>query len=431
MHNDLQGLALTGANGAALDAYHAAQNEFRCFIGDPAALAQQAIDAAPGMPMAYAFKAWLHLLGTEPGGTAVALEACAAAEGLPADERERLHLIAARALAEGHWSRAGRALEDLTARHPRDLLALQAGHQVDFFTGDARMLRDRIARALPAWDRAMPGYHALLGMHAFGLEETGDYARAESEGRDAVALEPRDSWGWHAVAHVHEMRNDAQAGVAWLAPNAATWSNGSFLAVHNWWHLALFQLELGRVDDVLRLYDDTIGGPGSSVILDLVDQTALLWRLQLRGVALGDRWQPVADRWQAAGAPGRYAFNDMHMMMAFVGAGRVAAQIEVLAAQQEALARGDDNAGFTRLVGCAATEAVQAWGRGDFAGCVDRLRGIRSTAHRFGGSHAQRDVLDLTLVAAAERAGEQDLAVALAFERRALRPRGGRPRASS
>jgi tetratricopeptide (TPR) repeat protein len=424
--NDLQGLALTAANGAALEAYHAAQDEFRCFVGDPAATVERAIAASSGMPMAHAFKAWLYLLGTEPGGAAIAREACAAAAGLPADARERQHLQAASLLAHGHWYEAARALEDLSAQYPLDLLALQAGHQIDFFTGDSRMLRDRIARALPAWQRGMSGYHAVLGMHAFGLEETGDYAQAERQGRQAVDLEPRDSWGWHAVAHVHEMRNDAAAGVQWLAPNAATWSNGSFLAVHNWWHLALFQLELGHIDDVLSLYDEAIGGAGSVVMLDLVDASAMLWRLQLAGVDVGPRWAAVADRWQSAGVPGLYAFNDLHMMMAFVGAGRESQQLAVLDAQQAAVERDDDNAHFTRAVGGAATQAIRAWGQGDFAGCVRLLRGIRSTAHRFGGSHAQRDLIDQTLLRAAERAGLQDYAAALAFERTRLRPRGGR-----
>jgi tetratricopeptide (TPR) repeat protein len=419
---DALGLALTGANAAALSLYQAALDQFRCFTGDPAGLVDEAICAAPGMTMAHVFKAWLNLLGTEPAGLPVARAACDAGAALPANERERLHLRAARLLADGQWHQAGRVLEDLHLLYPHDLLALQAGHQVDYFTGDARMLRDRIAGALPAWQRGMPGYHAMLGMHAFGLEETGDYAQAERQGRACVELEPHDSWGWHAVAHVLEMRNDPAGGVAWLAPNARTWSEGSFLAVHNWWHLALFQLELGRADEVLRLYDQAIG-TGSAVMLDLIDASAMLWRLQLRGIDVGSRWDAVADLWQSAGQPGLYAFNDMHMMMAFVAAGREAAQQAVLQAQADALQRGGDNARFTCDVGGAATQAMLAFGRGDFVRCVDLLRSIRSGAHRFGGSHAQRDVIDLTLLEAARRAGLQPLATALQHERVALRPR--------
>lgn len=419
---DTLGLALSGATTAGLAPYQEALDQFKCFTGDPAALAEQAIAASPGMTMAYLLKAWLYLLGTEPGGLAVARAACDAAQALPANERERMHLRAARLLAHGHWYEAGRVLEDLSLAYPLDLLALQAGHQVDYFTGDARMLRDRIARALPAWQRGTPGQHAVLGMHAFGLEECGDYAQAEKQGRLAVELEPHDSWAWHAVAHVHEMRNDPAAGAAWLAPHSGSWAPGSFLAVHNWWHLALFQLEQGREDEVMRLYDTSIA-TGSSVMLDLIDATAMLWRLHLRGVDVGPRWDEVADLWQAAGQPGLYAFNDLHMMMAFTATGREAAQAGVLEAQAAAMGRDDDNAHFTAAVGSPAARAMQAYGRGEDALCVQLLRRIRATAHRFGGSHAQRDVLDLTLLAAARRGGMERLAEGLQAERVALRPR--------
>ena len=413
---------LSGATAAGLCPYQEALNQFRCFIGDPAALAQQAIEANPELTMVHLLQAWLHLLGTEPAGIAVARAACEAAAALPATAREGLHLQAARLVAHGHWHEAARVLEDLSLHYPHDLLALQAGHQVDFFTGNARMLRDRIARALPAWRQGMPGYHAMLSMHAFGLEETADYAQAERAGRRSVELEPHDGWGWHAVAHVLEMRNDPTAGVAWLGRNAATWAEGSFFAVHNWWHLALYHLELGQVDEVLRLYDTSIG-TGSEVMLDLVDATAMLWRLQLRGVDVGERWAAVADRWQSAGQPGLYAFNDMHMMMAYCGAGRADAQALVREAAAQARQCDDDNSEFTSAVGDAAARAVQAFAQEEYAQCVQLLRRIRSSAHRFGGSHAQRDVLDLTLLEAARRGGMEPLAAGLQAERLALRPR--------
>jgi tetratricopeptide (TPR) repeat protein len=420
---DTLGLTLSGANDASLRAYNQAQDEFKCFVGDPAAAVEQAIAASPEMTMGWLFKAWLYLLGTEPAGLAVAREACETARRLPGNERERRHLAAATLLAHGHWYEAGRTLEDLSLDEPLDLLALQAGHQIDYFTGDSRMLRDRMARALPAWQRGSYGFHAVLGMYAFGLEETGDYGAAERHGRHAVELEPRDSWAWHSVAHVQEMKNQPEAGIEWLQPNAAVWSNGSFLAVHNWWHLALFHLELGQTEEVLRLYDQSIGGPGSSVVLDMLDASAMLWRLQLRGVDVGDRWQPLAERWHAVLVPGVYAFNDMHAMMAYAGAGRDAEQQAVLKAQRQALLRDDDNAVFTREVGLPATQAIRAFAARDFRRSAQLLRAIRSRASRFGGSHAQRDVIDLTLLEAAQRGGQEALASALAFERLCLRPR--------
>ena len=422
---DQHGHRVSGANARSLDAFEQAQRELRCFIDDPVATVDRAIAESPDMPMAHVLKAWLHLLGTEPAGRAVADECNRAAAALPADERERAHLAAAQALAAGRLQEASMRLEDLSVRWPRDLLALQVGHQLDFFQGDSRMLRDRIARALPAWDHGIDGYHAVLGMHAFGLEETADYAQAELQGRRAVDLEPRDGWAWHAVAHVAEMRNAPRDGIAWLRPHRDTWSAGSFLIVHNTWHLALFELELDGHDEALRLYDDTIAGGGMPQLLDLVDASAMLWRLHLRGVDVGARWQPLAERWaqlHAEGGAGQYAFNDLHAMLAYVGVGREADQRALLDSMQAALDKDDDNAVFTRDVGLPAAQAIRAFAQGDAAQAVRLLRPVRSRAHRFGGSHAQRDLIDLTLLAAVERASDAALAAALAAERLAMRP---------
>jgi hypothetical protein len=419
---DALGHPVSGATVAAIDHYEQAAHELRCLVGDPLATIDRALSEAPAMSIAHTLRAWLHLLGTEAPALPTAREAAEAAAHHAGTDRERMHAQAAGLVARGRWRDGARLLEDLSARHPRDLLALQAGHQVDFFTGDSRLLRDRIARVRPHWNDAMPGHHAVLGMHAFGLEETGDYAQAESTGRRAIELQPRDTWAWHAVAHVHEMRNAPREGIAWLEPNAAHWAHDSFFAVHNWWHLALFRLEQDRHDEVLAMYDASIGGPGSGVVLDMIDQSALLWRLALRGVDVGDRWQALAERWAPHAASGNYAFNDLHAMMAFASAGRAELAAKLREAQRAALAGEGDNRAFSAEVGEPATRAVQAFVAGDFTAVVALLRPIRSCAHRFGGSHAQRDLIDLTLIEAALRGGDRSLAAALAAERAALRP---------
>jgi hypothetical protein len=268
----------------------------------------------------------------------------------------------------------------------------------------------------------MPGYHSLLGMHAFGLEETGDYRRAEKEGRKGIELEPRDGWAQHAVAHVLEMEGRQKDGIVWMASNPETWSTDSFFAVHNWWHLALYHLDLGEIERVLALFDGPIYGKRSAVILDMIDASALLWRLALRDVDVGNRWADVARNWEPVATAGNYAFNDAHAMMAFVGAKRPAAARSVLEAQLAAIDAPGDNAAFTRHVGYPVALALKAFGEGDYAQCASLLRPLHPIAHRFGGSHAQRDVLDLTLIEAALRDGQRALAAALIAQRSAARP---------
>ena len=72
--------------------------------------------------------------------------------------------------------------------------------------------------------------------------------------------------------------------------------------MHNWWHLALYHLDLGEVDDALALFDGPIYGNRSTVVLDMVDASALLWRFFLRGIDVGDRWAAVADNWEPIAA---------------------------------------------------------------------------------------------------------------------------------
>ena len=419
---DVRGNCLTGANDAALAAYTEGLARFSLFAGDPIASAEATTEAAPGFVMGHVLRAWLFLLSTEAPARIPAQQSWVAAGPLPMTTQEAGHVRAIGHLLEGRWHRAAHVLEDVAIAHPRDLLALQVGHQLDFFTGHSRMLRDRIARALPYWSPDLPGRHAVLGMLAFGLEEMGDYVAAETSGREAIGLERRDAWARHAVAHVMEMQGRTSDGIAWMRGDIPAWTEDNFFAVHNWWHLALYHLELGEIDEVLRLFDGPIHGARSKVMLDMIDAAALLWRLHLRGVDVGERWQTVADCFAPSAGAGNYAFNDLHAMIAFIGAGRRDLAEEVLATQHAAMARTDDNADFTRDVGHPAARAVQAFGEGKYDEVVSLLRPIRSIAHRFGGSHAQRDVLDLTLIEAAFQAGQHDLARALTAERVAAKP---------
>ena len=419
---DSLGNPVSGAVPSSVQHYERALHQFQCYCGDPLATIETACAEQPDFVMGRVMHAWLHLLGTEPGGLPVARADLEQARQWPGNPREQAHLAAITLLLDGYWHAARRILEDLTLDYPLDGLGLLAGHVLDFYVGDARMLRDRIARAFPAWSPAMPGYHALLGMHAFGLEECGAYARAAASGHAALLLEPRDAWAHHAVTHVLEMQGRQHEGIAWMRDRQREWAEDNFFAIHNWWHLALFHLDLGDTDAVLELFDSAIGANQSPLALDLVDASALLWRLHLRGVDVGGRWTAVADRWLPFADSGTYAFNDAHAAMAFACDQRREAIQSLLAAQQRAMESGGDNALFTRDVGAPLCQAILAFVDGNPARTVELLRPLRSIAQRFGGSHAQRDLIDLTLLEAALRDGQRALARGLAAERVDAKP---------
>ncbi len=419
---DQLGNEYTGATPSGVEHFEHGLRLLQCYIGDPVSICDAAIKEAPDMVMSHVLRTWLQLLSTEAPALVAAREALERTAPLPANSRERGHLAAIRHLSEGRWNEAARTLEDVTIAHPHDALALLVGHQLDFFTGQSRMLRDRIARALPQWNERQPGYHSLLGMHAFGLEECGDYARAETSGRRALELEPRDGWAQHAVAHVFEMTGRKREGLRWMRANPDLWSRDSFFAVHNWWHTAIFHLDLGEAEAALALYDGAIYGRRSRLVLEMIDAAALLWRLELRGVDVGDRWNTLADDWEPHAGSGNYVFNDAHAALAFLRAGRTGPFEAMLETQSAVMISDGDNARFTREVGRPVTLALRAFEQGRWAEAADTLRRVRNNAAVFGGSHAQRDLLDLTLLAAARHSGDARLLNALEAERLAARP---------
>jgi tetratricopeptide (TPR) repeat protein len=369
-------------------------------------------------------KAGLAVMSSERAARPMLADSLAALDRLSgrANARERAHAAAARAWLDGDFARSIRLYGDILLDHPRDLLALQVAHVGDFLLGASQMLRDRVAQVLPHWDGSVPGVGYVQGMYAFGLEETALYGRAEEIGLSALSRNRRDPWAVHAVAHVMEMQGRTEEGVDWLTARAEDWAPGNGLAVHLWWHVALFQLELGQPERALDVYDHQIRPRPSRIAYENVDASSLLWRLAVRGVEVGDRWQALADDWAAMAEHGHYAFNDVHAVMAYAGAGRTESAARTLAAMEARIDGGGTNAAMTGEVGLPLARALLAFWQGKYDACIETLAGIRTIAHRFGGSHAQRDLLHLTLIEATLRSGRKNLAVALASERTQLKP---------
>ena len=306
---------------------------------------------------------------------------------LRAQERSAsFHLAALGAVRDDDYELAKARLGALLRAHPRDPLALHAAHSFDYVTGDTARLRDRVAALLPLWTSDLPGYHALLAMHAFGLEECGEHARAERAAHAALALNPLDARAHHVLAHVFEMTGRAAEGVRWMTAHRAIWSADSMAATHCWWHLALFHLAIGQTDHALVLYDERIRAGGSVDVSDLIDASALIWRVQLEGGETGRRACELADAW-APHIDDRFcSFTDLHAMLRSSRARLASGEAPRAPAWRAAAA--DLPAENTRrhLPACAPL-----FGRGDDALAV--CPRPAALARRLGGSHAQRDVL--------------------------------------
>ena len=244
---------LTCAFSSALASYDEAVFRYLSLSGDPLALLRAATTADPSFTAAHALTAAFLLLSTGHSGAnprvAEARAACLACLKRPrgALPREIALALCVEALAAGRWALAARVLEAQLLCAPADVLVLRLLHDIYLFLGDTRALRDSVARAFQAWDPTMPGFAYVCGMLAFGLEENGQYERAEELAMAALHMEPGESWALHAAVHVCEMRGAREQGKQLLKEMEDHWTASNLFARHLHWHWALLSVEDGTV----------------------------------------------------------------------------------------------------------------------------------------------------------------------------------------
>lgn len=341
------------------------------------------------------------------------------------DPRHRQLVDVLRAWRHDRPLEAADGFDRLLRDDPRDLLALKLQHSLYLMTGAPARMRASLERVLPAWDRADADTGFVLGCYAFALEETGDFARAERMGREAVARQPQDAWAIHAVAHVFESLGRAREGVAWLAAHESGYAGCNVFLGHVHWHRALLHLQLGEPGRALDIYDEHVAVPWTGDYRDMSNAVSLLWRLEHDGIDVGSRWQRLVTI--AIGRVGdhRSAFALAHYVAALVHGGRVDAAASAVASMPARVPRGASRDGQAAVVSEVARplcEGIVALHAGHGADAYAALAPIASVLERIGGSNAQRDLFLLMLIESALAAGETRVAARAIATRQRLRP---------
>ncbi|MDX1400335.1 MAG: tetratricopeptide repeat protein, partial [Kiloniellales bacterium] len=324
MHEDAQGLLLSTDSHTAADLYRTSIQQFFQYRRALGGTVKAIIEADGDFAMAHCLQGYLFMLFATDRVLGKVAAALTKAETLAksASAREQAHIKALRLWYDGMTPEAGALWDDILSEYPHDILALRLHHANAFWMGRNYLLRDGVARVFPAWDESLSGYSYVLGMFAFGLEECGDYRQAERLGKSAVERDPEDLWAIHAVAHVLEMEGRLKEGEEWLDYPADRWEDRNPFRGHLWWHRALFLLEQGRYEETLALYDRSIHTERTDFYLDIQNQAAILLRLELQGINVGDRWQDLAKDLEDRIDDHALAFTDLHCALALAAAER-------------------------------------------------------------------------------------------------------------
>ena len=415
MHHDAYGLDITSGSDVARQTYDRAVRALLGWEATTLDLFRQATTHDPGLALAHSGAAVCLFLEERFGEARAATEAARAA-GAGASERERSHVEALALWTSGNLVEAERAMRAHVAAFPRDLVVVQRLYMLWFWQGRFPEMLELTTAMLPHY----PGNSFLLGLHAFALEEADRCAEAARTAEAALALDDSDAWAVHALAHALYESADFDAGVTRLPPAIHPCRGLGWFKNHLYWHLALLNFARGEYARAGAMSRRVFERAPSAIAGDLHDSISLLWRLDLAGRPVGERWQPFTaiarERLNRQGL----LFHVAHIAMALAAGGdwpTAERHLEMIRARV-----AKDTTGLTGDVLVPLVQGVHAFASGDYAKTVSLIEPLRPRIVALGGSRAQRDVFHDTLFEAAFRAGDTERAGRFLAERLARRP---------
>ncbi len=326
-------------------------------------------------------------------------------------EREQLFVEAMWASRQGDLKKSLSCFRKLAALYPRDLLSAKMGQTHYFNLGDDEGMLWLADQVIDAHQDTAYAH----GMRAFGLEQTSQFEAAEEAARRATEMQRCEPWAHHAAAHVMVTQGRHDEGIDWMSSLSSEWDGcNSFMYTHNWWHLALFHLEKEEFKKALTLYDAHVWGRDKTYSQDQINAISLLWRLELAGVDVGDRWRDVANFVSDRSFVQDQPFLDMQYAFALARGGKELELNNLLAGMEMMTV---DAPVMTRTawedVAIPATRAFVAYADGDYAGAEKLLAPARENMQSIGGSHAQRDLFEQVWIQSLVRQNKFDEALPL------------------
>ncbi|MBI1213277.1 MAG: tetratricopeptide repeat protein [Alphaproteobacteria bacterium] len=379
----------------------------------------EAADADPSCALVNAQAAAVHMALEAATGFAAARPYLKRARinARNASANEQMFVAAVVAWSNGDTAKAMTFFRKLVEARPTDIATAKWAQYHAFNLGDATAMREIAETILPAHKQTPEAW----GMLAFAHEQCHHLNAAEDAARRALSLKRAEPWAHHALAHVMDTQGRVDEGIEFLTWHSHTWADRSiFIREHNYWHLALLHLDRDEPEEALKIFDKHLWGTWPEFAQEQIGAISALWRLELRGVNVGQRWSPVVEqvlaRWHEHVLP----FHDLHFVYALARAGRIA-EARAFIASLSRHGEGDER-GVWDGVALPVAKALLAYAQGRFETAADLLGPQLAQLWRIGGSHAQRDVFVQTWIDAALRAGQTSAAIDVLARRVEARP---------
>jgi tetratricopeptide (TPR) repeat protein len=364
--------------------------------GSNARIIFEALNDDPDCAVAHACAAALFLTQMTRAGQAQAAPHIAAAKvGTRfATERERYFIAAVAYWGKGENAHAVRILRAIVETWPHDLVAAKLCQILELGLGDLQGMRRTSAMAAAVEGRS--GY--ALGLHAYALEQIGEPALALRFALRAMEVNPtRDPWAQHSAAHALVAMGQSSAARSFLRAHVEEWDRcSSFMLTHNWWHLALCDLELGNPTGALEMFDERVWGVRKGHAQDQINAISLLARLEMQGVEAKWRWADIARHFEGREGDSINGFLDLHYLYALARSGRDGAANRMV-----------DNMQCQGVISALAVGIV-AYTRSEYRKAAEIIAPVVWHLGEIGGSNIQRDLFAQIYMDSAKRARTQE-----------------------
>jgi hypothetical protein len=329
-----------------------------------------------------------------------------------AGRRERQHVEAVSALIAGETARGLALVDEHVAEFPRDAMLVNQASSAIGFGGRA----DREQHRMAFLERLAPAYGDdwwFLSALAFTYHEVDRYEESRRLSERSLAQYPGNASAAHNIVHVCFETVETEAGAAFLDAWLAGYDPRASFHCHLAWHLAMFELHRGRPARALAILERDILD-AVNPRLAMIDGSALLWRFHLDGTEVSPgAWRRLAELARRVSRPG-FVFGELHAALAYAACGDSGALAGLVDGLRGLHAGGHPIAGAVAL---PLVQGVAAFAAGDPAGALAHLEPVAAEMHRVGGSHAQWEIFEETMVACYLALGRGDAAARLVRRR--------------
>ncbi len=385
---DRYGLPVTTTSAVAAERFQEGMDRLLSFSAGAEACFAAAVEADEGLALAHGGVA---LVAVVQGDAATARAAAETARRTVAGatRRERQHVEALSALVGGDTVRGLDLVDEHVAEFPRDALLVNQTSSAIGLGG--RSDREQFRAAF--LERLAPAYgddwwfHSALG---FAYHEVGRLEESRRLSERSLQQYPGNANASHNIAHVCFETAEIDTGLAFLRDWMAGYERSASFHCHLAWHVAMFELHQGHLDRALAVF-----------------QRDILRAVNPRDD--GPAWRTLADLAARVSRPG-FVFGEIHAALAYARSGDTTALTKLIDGLRDVDAKGHPIAGTVAL---PLVRGIAAFVAGDHAGALAHFKPVEEEIHRVGGSHAQWELFEETMVACYLGLGRHDDALRL------------------